>query len=241
MNIVIIPTRIDSSRLPGKAGLEICGNTLLEYVIAAGRRAKTIDHVVLATTNSPKDVNFIMDYSKDAYVYISNMEDRNDVLGRFIETVDEVEKGLDCEIENIVRLTHDCPLLAFHSNIIDEIMMHHVSNECHFSHNKGNYCSGLDVEIMTKKALIAINNIANKEEREHVTLAFKNRPDKYKIGTFNSCYGNFIDGQILFEDKWSIDTLEEFKKVSDVIKMYVMKEGDINGDRYKYSHEFKVE
>ncbi|MBN2545712.1 MAG: hypothetical protein JXB50_07945 [Spirochaetes bacterium] len=239
MNIVIIPTRIDSSRLPGKAGLKIGVNTLLEYVIAAGRRAKTIDHVVLATTNSPKDVNFIMDYYEDAYVHISNMEDRNDVLGRFVETVEEIEKGLDCEVENIVRLTHDCPLLAFNSYLIDEIMMHHIYNECDFSHNKGNYCSGLDVEAMTKKAMIAINNIANKEEREHVTLAFKNRPDKYKIGTFNSYYAG-SDDKTLFRDKWSIDTLEEFNKVSDIIKMYVMKEGDLSGTRYKYTHEFQV-
>jgi len=240
MNIVIIPTRIDSSRIPGKAGFEICGNTLLEYVIAAGRRAKTINHVVLATTDSPDDVNFIMDYYEVAYVHISNIEDRNDVLGRFVETVEEIEKVFDCEVENIVRLTHDCPLLAFHSSLIDEIMMHHVSNKCDFSHNKGNYCSGLDVEIMTKKAMIAINNIANKEEREHVTLAFKNIPDKYNIGTFNSYYGNPSNDKILFEDKWSIDTMEEFKKVSDIIKMYVMKEGDLNGNRYKYSHEFQI-
>lgn len=237
MNIVLIPTRIDSSRLPGKASFNICGLSLLDYVILAGKQAKTIDLVGVITTDDKRDIKFVNEYSEKAFTY-SWDGDRNDVLGRFIKAIEEIEKRERRQIENVVRLTHDCPLLAFHSYLIDEIMMYHVSNHCDFSHNKGNYCSGLDVEIMTKTALLDIYQYADDKEIEHVTLCFKNHPDKYKIGEFNSYGNNFVTGQTLFEDKWSIDTYEEFKKVSDIIKMYNLK--GINFNEYGFRHEFKI-
>lgn len=237
MNIVLIPTRINSSRLPGKAQFSICGLSLLDYVILAGRQAKTIDLVGVITTDDKRDIKFVNEYSEKAFIY-SWDGDRNDVLGRFIKAIEEIEKRERNQVENVVRLTHDCPLLAFYSFLIDEIMMYHVSNNCDFSHNKGNYCSGLDIEIMKKTSLLDIYQYADDKEIEHVTLCFKNHPDKYKIGEFNSYGYNFVTGQTLFEDKWSIDTYDEFKRVSDIIKMYNLKGHKFN--EYEFRHEFKI-
>ena len=49
--VAIVQARMGSTRLPGKALLDLCGEPMLARVIARSRRAKTLDEVVVATTS----------------------------------------------------------------------------------------------------------------------------------------------------------------------------------------------
>jgi len=238
MNIVLIPTRLNSTRLPGKAELTICGHTLVQYLIMAANQASNVDFVGLITTYRKQDIQFTSKYTSECFVY-SYDGNENDVLGRFCSAVETIENREKTKVKNVIRLTHDCPLLAYHSYLIDDLITYHINNKCDFSHNRGEkgFPSGLDIEIMTRETIFDINKFATDEEREHVTLAIKNNANKYKIGemTFEN-KKNYID---LFNTKWSIDTKEEYKKVSDVMRMHCLR-GDIIYGEFRYINKFKV-
>jgi len=53
--IGIIPARLDSARLPGKALRQVKGRSLIDYVIARAQRIPNLDALVVATTDRPLD------------------------------------------------------------------------------------------------------------------------------------------------------------------------------------------
>jgi len=218
MNIIIIPTRHDSSRLPEKANITIAGRSLLDWVIVGATYASSTHVVCLATTNREKDIELIEQHKEKAFTFAWD-GNHNDVLGRFCAAVDFVEDEIEEEIENIVRLTHDCPLLAFYPDLIDEMMDIHLRDKNDYTHNRGKhgYPSGLDVEIIGKDILFDIYESSNDEESEHVTLYVKNNPDKFKIGEVNTPFRD------MFDLKWSIDDYDDLRRVGDIIKMNILR------------------
>jgi spore coat polysaccharide biosynthesis protein SpsF len=219
MNIIIIPTRLDSSRLPEKASITIAGQSLLDWVITGAEHSRNSSIICLATTNDIKDIEFIEQYKEKAFTF-SWDGDKNNVLGRFCAAVDFVENEVEEEVENIVRLTHDCPLLAFYPHLIDEMIDIHLENKNDYTHNRGKhgYPSGLDVEIIERDILFEINDESNTEEREHVTLYVKNNPDKFKIGEIDAPFRD------MFDLKWSIDDYDDLRRVGDIIKMNILRD-----------------
>lgn len=220
MNIIIIPTRLNSSRLPEKANIEIAGRSLLDWVITGATHASNAEVICLATTNDIKDIELVEQYKDKAFTF-SWDGDKNDVLGRFCAAVNFIEKEVEEEVENIVRLTHDCPLLAFHPNLIDDVVSLHVDSDNDYTNNRGvySYPSGLDVEVVKKKTLLYIdsNMDVSVEDREHVTQYIRNNQDIYKIGYFRTAFDN------MFNMKWSIDDSNDLKRVEDVIKMNILR------------------
>lgn len=219
MNIIIIPTRLDSSRLPEKANITIAGGSLLDWVLVGATHASSTQVICLATTNRKKDIELIEQHKEKAFTFAWD-GNHNDVLGRFCAAVDFVEDEIEEEVENIVRLTHDCPLLAFYPDLIDEMMDIHLTDRNDYTHNRGKdgYPSGLDVEIIGKDILFDIYEKASDEESEHVTLYVKNNPDKFKIGEISTPFRD------MFDLKWSIDDYEDLRRVGDIIKMNILRD-----------------
>ena len=56
---VFIPVRLSSSRLPGKAMMEIKGKPLFQYLVERVRRAKEPDSIILCTTTNPIDDDIV--------------------------------------------------------------------------------------------------------------------------------------------------------------------------------------
>ncbi len=218
MNIIIIPTRLNSSRLPEKANIKIAGRSLLDWVITGATYSTKASVICLATTNDIKDIELIEQHKEKAFTF-SWDGDKNDVLGRFCAAVDFIEKEVEEEVENIVRLTHDCPLHAFYPDLIDSMIDIHVENKNDYTHNRGKngYPSGLDVEIIERDILFEINEKSSVKEREHVTLYIKNNHNKFKIGEVDTPFRD------LFDYKWSIDDYEDLRRVGDIIKMNILR------------------
>jgi len=99
--VAIITSRWESTRLPGKALVDICGEPMLQRIVDTAGQSAWVDEVVIATTPSSQP---IIDYCKENNIshYIG---DEEDILGRLYETAKQFNANL------IVRLWGDAPLV----------------------------------------------------------------------------------------------------------------------------------
>jgi spore coat polysaccharide biosynthesis protein SpsF len=218
MIIALIQTRMHSTRFPGKCMKLLHGKPMTSYLIEAGIKSKLIDYIGIIYPK--KDYIFKDKYFRKCFCYGGPEED---VLKRYFDASNYLKLQMDKEIDHIIRLTADCPLLEFYSEIIDKTIEMHLKTNADFTHNrsKAGYPSGLDVEIMKYSVLKYIHKVAkDKEDREHVTLYIKKNPESFTIKTKRLT--GFIPH---FNCKWSVDTKEDFERVSDMINIIKMERG----------------
>ena len=53
--IAIIQARMESTRLPGKVLMDLCGKSVLEHIVTRARKSKYINEVVVATSTNDAD------------------------------------------------------------------------------------------------------------------------------------------------------------------------------------------
>jgi spore coat polysaccharide biosynthesis protein SpsF len=165
----IIQARMTSSRLPGKVLKTVKGRPLLDYLIERLNFCKRLANVIIATTtNSQDDPIVAFAKSRDCKYYRGS---ENDVLSRYYEAATVFE------IDHIVRLTSDCPLID--PGIIDNAIERYQLEACDYLHLAPSFAEGLDTEIFSYKILeVAHRDARLMAEREHVSLYFHNNPDR---------------------------------------------------------------
>ena len=171
----IIQARNKSTRLPGKIFKDIEGKPLLQRVIERVERAERIDQVIIATTRTCEDESIVEFAKKNGFKYIQGSEE--DVLSRFVLARDAAN------IDFIVRITSDCPLIA--PEIIDKAIEQFFKDKIDYISNviKRSFPRGLDVEVFSKEVLRKTNQLAKeKRHREHVTTFICENPQIFKIG-----------------------------------------------------------
>ena len=151
--IAIIQGRMGSSRLPGKVLLDIAGKPMLQHVVERTRRAKTLNKVVVATSNDPSD-DPIADFCNALSVPCARGS-LHDVLDRYYQAAKAQHAGV------VVRITADCPLID--PELIDEtvrlVIEPRTGTHVDFSANRlpppfeRSFPIGLDVEVCTFAAL----------------------------------------------------------------------------------------
>lgn len=170
----IIQARMGSTRLPGKVLKKVLGKTLLEYQIERVLRAHTIDEIIIATTTKKED-DQIVDLCKQLSInYYRGSE--QDVLSRYYEAAKKFE------VDIIVRLTSDCPLID--PIVIDEAVEVFLGGEYDYVSNciERTYPRGMDTEVFSYEGLKEIEGLACiGYEREHVTPYFYQHPDLYRL------------------------------------------------------------
>jgi spore coat polysaccharide biosynthesis protein SpsF len=211
--ITLIQTRLKSSRLERKCIKSMAGHPMTSYTIEGAKQSK-LNHFTGIIYPSSDNMVFSKLYSDKCFCY-SHEGDEADVLNRYYAALNYIQNITQENITNVVRITSDCPMLGFYPKVIDEVILKHLLNNADFTHNRGEngLPSGLDVEIMKSSVLAYVNNVAeDKEDREHVTTFIKKNPEKFKIYEVNSFFQDF-------KYKWSVDTLEDFRKVEDIVKI----------------------
>ncbi|MBI2023007.1 glycosyltransferase family protein [Candidatus Giovannonibacteria bacterium] len=177
MTVAIIQARIGSTRLPGKVLKVVEGKTLLEHLILRLKRAKTLDKIVLATTDKPEDNETAEVVKKLGIDVFSGSE--NDVLDRYYQSAKKF--GGDV----IVRITGDCPLMD--PKIVDDVVNYYLKNKNKFDYVSNvrppTYPDGMDVEVFSFAALEkAWREARLPSEREHVTAYIANHPEIFRLG-----------------------------------------------------------
>jgi len=213
MITAIIQARMTSTRLPGKVLKNLNGKPMLEGQLQRIKQAKTLDQIVVATSNDSTDE--VIDDLMQALGVLCYRGSLTDVLDRYYQA------ARNHQATHVVRITADCPLIE--PTLIDDVVQLHLNQENDYTSNvlKRTYPKGLDVEVMTMPCLTKTWQCASGEyEREHVTSYIYDNPDKFKIG----CLKNDIDYSQL---RWTVDTAEDYEHVTTLYEKYYKNNMDI--------------
>lgn len=199
MILAMLQARVSSSRLPGKVLKPILGVPMLGRQIERVQRAKSIDRLLVATSNDVTD-NPIEQWCRQSGVecFRGNLDD---VLDRFYQAAKPIDP------EHVVRLTGDCPLAD--PDLIDEVIQFHISGDFDYSTNaiEPTYPDGLDVEVFRFACLEqAWREAKLPSQREHVTPFIHQQPDRFRIGLFK----NPIN---LSHFRWTVDEALDFELI----------------------------
>ena len=169
--VAVIQARMGSSRLPGKALLDLDGKPVIQHVLERAKAAKLVDEVVLATTWLEDDD--VLAAKVGEWGYASFAGEPTDVLRRVLGAAESVHA------ERVVRLTGDCPRLD--PSVIDKVIT--ALGRSDFASNciRRTYPKGLDCEAMWIDTLRRIDRLATSEKsRASVTwFAYKERPELF--------------------------------------------------------------
>lgn len=184
-----------SSRLHGKALLDLAGKPTLTHVLDRARHIQGIDHLVLATTTNTED-DVIADWGATEAVDVFRGSEDN-VAERLLLATD-LFAGT-----HLARITADCPLIdpAVCSRVIETCL----NEDADFG---SNYCpptfpDGLDFSLSRVSVLKrAIERNPSEYDLEHVTTVFERDLDSYKTINVSSD----VD---LSEQRWTMDNIDD--------------------------------
>ena len=207
--LTVVLSRMTSSRLPGKALVDINGSSNLKFMLNRVKKARHAGTICVATTTNPID---------DAIVSLCKTElvkffrgDEDDVLGRVFDAANFFHA------KTVIRLTADCPLID--PDLIDQVYEMFASSDWDYVSN-GNVRSfpdGLDVEVFSYEALKRANDEAKHPFlREHVTPYIRGSHPEYGKGEFN--IGDFVCPWNFGHIRWTLDTPEDLEVIRNLLK-----------------------
>ena len=195
---------MDSTRLPGKILSLLDGtNTSLSYTINQLRECKSLDKIVIATTNLEQD-NIIETNAKTLGIDCFRGSS-DDVLDRYYHCAKKFQ------INTIVRITSDCPLID--PQIVDQVIRKYQSEDYDYVTNtlSRSYPIGTDVEIFSFEILEKTwQKAILPSEREHVTLFIRNKKLNFKLG-------NLKNSKNLGHLRWTLDRVEDLNLIRKIV------------------------
>ncbi len=210
--MAIIQARMSSSRLPGKVLLDLNGEPTILRIVDRLKKALTVDEVIVATSLDESDNQlFELLQNKKIECFRGDLED---VLSRFIGVL----TSSDAEV--VIRITADCPLVM--PKLVDQMVKDFLLSDLDYLSNTitPTFPDGLDVEIFTKEALMKLNSLnLSSQEREHVTLGIRNRPELFSLS-------NFVGKKDLSSLRWTVDYEEDLVFVREVYSHFKKRESD---------------
>ena len=190
--VAIVQARTSSSRLPGKMLAKIGATTLLERMLDQIGGARTLDQIVVATSDDASDDELAARIERrGTTVYRGDLDD---VLARFVGAAEMSVADV------IVRLTGDCPLHT--PDTIDDVVTAFLAADVDYASNREPYTrpDGLDVEVFTTAALRrASRNSSPGPDREHVTPFLRRDAGVRRLHYIHS------SGPALPEARWTVD------------------------------------
>ena len=201
--LAVLQARTSSRRLPGKVLKPILGRAMILRQVERIRRARSLDELVLATSEDPGD-DALAEVCTAAGIAVHRGA-LDDVLDRCFRAAEKERP------DHVVRLTGDCPLTDW--RVIDLVVERCISEGADYASNtlKPSWPDGLDVEAMRLSALESAWRAAGEAfEREHVTPYIYNHPQRFTLV-------NVVrDGADLSGLRWTVDEPEDFAFVEQV-------------------------
>jgi spore coat polysaccharide biosynthesis protein SpsF len=197
-----IQARMGSTRLPGKVMLDLCGKTVLARVVERLKRSHLAGELIVATTLQPAD-DVLVDQCRKLEVKVFRGRE-TDVLDRYYHAAKQFAA------EAIVRICSDCPLID--PEIVDWTVQSFLHADVDYASNAldRTYPRGLDVEVMTSRALRRCWRDAKVfYQRSHVTPYIYENPDQFRIARVcgSEEYGDL---------RWTLDTPEDLAFIRSV-------------------------
>ena len=200
----IVQARMGSSRLPGKAMMEIDDkNRVIDCVVEQLKHCNLLDEIVIATTILQED-DIIEDYVRKKHIQCFRGS-ALDVLDRHYQCAKHFSFSI------IVRITSDNPLVD--PEIIDKIVTLFKTSDYDYISNEQppTFPLGYDVEVFSFSALeTAWKNAKLPSEREHVTPYFYKNKEIFKQINF----GNTIDVSSI---RCTLDTNDDYSLIKKIM------------------------
>ncbi len=175
--VAIIQARTGSTRLPCKVLMPIVGKPMLWHVIDRLKHCKSLNSIVVATTNKETDKQVLELAEESGVETFAGSE--SDVLDRYYQTA----KKFGADI--IVRITSDCPLID--PDIIDRLVVNFKASKADYMHTGSSFPEGVDTEVFSFNALETSWKEAEKQyEREHVTMYIHCHLEKFRIASLEN-------------------------------------------------------
>ena len=198
----IIQARTGSNRFPKKMLHKIDNETMIWHVINRIKNVKSIQQIVLVTTEREEDQKLLE---------IAKKSEINGFVGKEIDVLDrffQCAKKFDAD--PIIRITGDCPLID--PFLIEKMIQFFVENKFDYISNRiePTFPDGLDTEIFTFHAIEKAKlNARLKSDLEHVTPYITKNPELFKIFDFKN-------NKNLSEMRWCVDEKEDLEFVKKI-------------------------
>jgi spore coat polysaccharide biosynthesis protein SpsF len=203
---LVIFSRMTSSRLPGKALMEINGRYLLQRVIDRAKEVKNYGPIVVATSISRSDdpiADLVQKCNVDLY-----RGDLNDVMSRALGV---------CKKYNLVGLIRICGDRPFFddkivSALADKFLK--TNFDVVTTVFPRTVPPGLTTEVISTAALErGCENAVNTYDREHLTTFFYNNPREFTILNCDPLVGiKYPDVSLV------VDTISDYKRAVWIAK-----------------------
>jgi len=215
-NLVISQARTGSTRLPNKVLMKILGKEILLHLIDRVLAANTVDHMIIATTDNPKDdviVDLVQNYHNQVSVFRGSEED---VLDRYYQAALGVKNDFDGNL-NIIRITSDCPLIDpkvidLHVHEFEKRDVDYLSSRI----NQRTWPHGMELEIFTFESLKkAWQHATQPSDREHVTpYIYMTAGESFNIYELPYC-------ENLSHYRLTVDFIEDYQLIKTIFeKLY---------------------
>ena len=193
--VITVSCRTASTRLPGKAFLPIAGIPSWQFLM---NRLKGLPNLFLATTNQASD-DLLSRIAHESGFSVARGHEK-DVFQRLLNI------GNSGEWKFLIRITGDCPFVDRQMVVKAIETLNSAAINWDLASTKGFTAPGLDLEIIRISSMNAICKNLSQKEREHVTLGFYNRRDRFEVNTIRlEDYSN--SGYYL------LDTLEDYLSI----------------------------
>ncbi len=204
--INLVAVRMKSSRLPGKALLEIAGKPVLGHLMERVERAEMPFKTVICTSTVEQDDKLAEFAANRGYSLFRGHPDN--VLARFIDAARMYGA------RHVVRITGDNPLTD--PKLIDAMCKKHLEESADYTYTESTP-RGTRPEIMSLAALEKCLKAAdNPDHSEYMTLYFKNYPEAFKNVRFDDPdpVRNRPDYRL------TIDTPDDFTVMQDIYERF---------------------
>lgn len=166
----MVVARSRSSRLPGKALLDMAGMPALQHLFERLKQARRIDRVVFCTTTSPEDEPLArLALSSGIQCHRGPVED---VLGRMLGAI------AGQEVDLMLRVTGDDILVD--PDYADLAIEHHLATNAEYTDHKA-LPSGTEVEVFDARLLAQIHDLARDPQgTEYLTFYVTHHRDQFR-------------------------------------------------------------
>jgi len=204
---IVIQLRNGSTRLPGKALLKYKNKTLIEIMLKRLLTTFESNQIFLITTKLKQDDILIKICKK--FNIKTYRGYKNNVLKRFLNTASLYN------IENIVRLTGDCPLVD--PKLIKKMLEHYFSKKLDYYSNcypytKRSFPVGSDIEIFQTRVINHIyKSNPSSYEKEHVTTKILKFYKKFNCAIYKT-KKNFS------KIRYTLDYYNDYEVIVEILK-----------------------
>ena len=198
----LIVARFASSRLPGKALIDIAGGPALGHLFERLKQAASVDRIVFCTTTADEDdslVDLAAAHEIDCY-----RGPVKDVLGRMLGAIEGQPADL------VLRVTGDDILVD--PDYVDRAVAHHLATNAEYTDLKA-LPSGTEVEVFDADLLRTIWTAArDREGTEYLTTYVIEHRDQFRVA-----YAP-VEPQHAHDWRLTLDTPEDLTVVSGLLE-----------------------